>query len=222
MLDSLNFFPDVDISTDQTQTQRDIQVPSRGFLAFKRIFDLTGALLLLPILLAVACGLLVLNRRLNPGPLFFAQRRMGRDCVPFRALKFRTMAVETATTRGAFDGLEHHRITPFGRFLRRTRLDELPQMINVLVGDMSLIGPRPDYYDHALVYLDQVGGYRERHRMRPGISGYAQVRHGYIEGLDGVRAKVAADLQYIARASVLVDLRITWATILVVLGRKGM
>ena len=221
MLDSLNVFPDVDTRSDRLALSAATR-PSRGFLVFKRVFDLTGALLLMPIVLAVACALLILNRRLNPGPLFFAQQRMGQDCVPFRALKFRTMICAAEVTRGAFDGLEHHRITPFGRFLRRTRLDELPQMFNVLAGDMSLIGPRPDFYDHALVYVDQVRGYRERHRVRPGISGYAQVRHGYAEGLDGVRAKVAADLQYIAHASVAVDLRITWATIMVVLGRKGM
>ena len=222
MLDSLLFAPDAVITSEDLVRRQDRLAPSRGFLVWKRCFDLLWVVLLLPVAVTVGLALLVLNPALNPGSLFFSQTRMGQDCKPFRALKFRTMTTETDVTRGAFDGLEHHRITPFGRFLRRTRLDELPQVLNVLAGEMSVIGPRPDFYDHALVYVDQVPGYRERHRMRPGISGYAQVRHGYIEGLDGVRAKVNADLQYIAHASVLADLRITWATIKVVLHRKGL
>jgi lipopolysaccharide/colanic/teichoic acid biosynthesis glycosyltransferase len=191
-------------------------------MIWKRCFDLVGALLLLPSLVIIAFILLVANRRFNLGPLFYAQKRMGQDCEPFQVLKFRTMVSTAEITRGAFDTLEHDRITPFGRFLRRTRCDELPQALNVLRGNMSLIGPRPDFYDHAVVYIDTVHGYRERHRMRPGISGYAQVRHGYIEGIEGVRAKVSADLQYIAKASVAVDFKITWATLKVIVGRQGM
>ena len=222
MFDSLHVSPDAVMASEDLIRQQDRATPSRGFLIWKRCFDLLWVALLLPVAIVVGCVLLVLNRFLNPGPLFYTQTRMGQDCAPFRAFKFRTMLAETEATRGAFDGLEHHRITPLGSLLRRTRLDELPQVLNVLKGDMSVIGPRPDFYDHALVYIDTVRGYRERHRMRPGISGYAQVRHGYIEGLDGVRAKVNVDLQYIAHASILADLRITWATIRVVLGRRGM
>jgi lipopolysaccharide/colanic/teichoic acid biosynthesis glycosyltransferase len=173
-------------------------------------------------MLSVAIVLMVANRKLNPGRLFYSQTRMGQDCHPFQALKFRTMLSVETISRGAFDALEHDRITPFGKFLRKARLDELPQALNILRGDMSLIGPRPDFYDHAKVYIETVHGYRERHCMRPGISGYAQVRHGYIEGIEGVRSKVTADLQYIAKASFWVDLKITWATIKVVVGRQGM
>ncbi|WP_386685023.1 sugar transferase [Loktanella sp. R86503] len=193
-----------------------------SYHARKRIFDLAGAIALLPVMLGVAIVVMIANRKLNPGPLFYSQTRMGKDCVPFQALKFRTMICADTIARGAFDALEHDRITPFGRLLRKTRLDELPQTLNILRGDMSLIGPRPDFYDHAIVYLDAVHGYRERHSIRPGISGYAQVRHGYIEGIEGVRAKVTADLQYIAKASTWVDMKIAWATIKVVLGRQGM
>jgi lipopolysaccharide/colanic/teichoic acid biosynthesis glycosyltransferase len=196
--------------------------PALSFLIWKRTFDLIGALLLVPLVVFFALVLLVANPFFNPGPLFFTQKRMGRECEPFQALKFRTMVCASEITRSAFDPLEHDRITPFGRFLRRCRIDELPQVLNVLRCDMSLIGPRPDFYDHAVVYVDVVHGYRERHRMRPGISGYAQVRHGYIEGIDGVRNKVSADLQYIANASVRIDLQIAWATIKVIVGSRGM
>jgi lipopolysaccharide/colanic/teichoic acid biosynthesis glycosyltransferase len=146
---------------------------------------------------------------------------MGRGCRPFRAWKFRTMAPAPEIRRGAFDALEEHRITPLGRWLRRSRLDELPQVWNVLRGEMSLIGPRPDYLQHALVYLDQVPGYRERHAVRPGISGLAQTELGYVDGIEGVRAKVALDLHYVRHASPALDLWIAWRTLRVVIGRQG-
>jgi lipopolysaccharide/colanic/teichoic acid biosynthesis glycosyltransferase len=196
--------------------------PALSFLIWKRTCDVIGSLLLLPLVVLFALVLLVINPFFNPGPLFFTQNRMGRECEPFQALKFRTMACASEITRSAFDDLEHDRIRPFGRFLRRCRIDELPQVLNVLRCDMSLIGPRPDFYDHAVVYVDMVHGYRERHRIRPGISGYAQVRYGYIEGIGGVRNKVSADLQYIANASVRIDLQIAWATIKVIVGSRGM
>jgi lipopolysaccharide/colanic/teichoic acid biosynthesis glycosyltransferase len=222
MLDSSNMFPDVATHPDVLLKEQAHLRHKSLYLIWKRTFDLVGAFLLLPVMLSVAVVLMFANRRLNPGPLFYSQTRMGQDCEPFQAFKFRTMLSVETISRGAFDALEHDRITPFGKFLRKTRLDELPQAINILCGDMSLIGPRPDFYDHAKVYIETVHGYRERHRMRPGISGYAQVRHGYIEGIEGVRSKVTADLQYIARASLWADLKITWATIKVVVGRRGM
>lgn len=186
----------------------------------KRALDLlVAALLLLPAFLLTA--LLLLNPGFNRGPLFFRQARMGLGCRPFQAWKFRTMAECQGPGRGAFDPLELHRITPLGGLLRRSRLDELPQVLNVLRGEMSLIGPRPDYWDHALHYLDAVPGYRERHAVRPGISGYAQTELGYAEGLDGVHAKVEADLLYVRHASLRLDLWIAWRTLAVVLGRQG-
>jgi lipopolysaccharide/colanic/teichoic acid biosynthesis glycosyltransferase len=209
-------------NVDAMLKEQEFLKPALPFLIWKRTFDLIGALLLMPLVVFFALVLLVANPFFNPGPLFFTQNRMGRECEPFQALKFRTMVCASEITRSAFDDLEHDRIRPFGRFLRRCRIDELPQVLNVLRCDMSLIGPRPDFYDHAVVYVDMVHGYRERHRIRPGISGYAQVRYGYIEGIGGVRNKVSADLQYIANASVRIDLQIAWATIKVIVGSRGM
>ena len=190
------------------------------FRLVKRGFDLSVCLLLLPMLLGVALALLLLNPWANRGPLFFVQERMGRGCRPFRAWKFRTMAC-ASIERGAFDALDAHRITPLGGWLRRSHLDELPQVINVLSGEMSLIGPRPDYFEHARIYLDAVPGYRERHQVRPGISGYAQTELGYVDGLEGLQAKVEADLHYVRHASLALDLRIAWKTLLAVLRRQG-
>ena len=187
----------------------------------KRLFDHGVALLLLGLLVPVGAVLLVLNPFLNAGPLIYRQDRMGYRCRRFAAFKFRTMRRATGTARGAFDALDAERITLLGGFLRRSRLDELPQIINVLRGEMSLIGPRPDAYDHACVYLRDIAGYAERHSVRPGVSGLAQTELGYVDGIEGLRRKVALDLHYIAHASLRLDLWIAWRTILVVLARKG-
>jgi lipopolysaccharide/colanic/teichoic acid biosynthesis glycosyltransferase len=187
----------------------------------KVLFDVVLSVLLLVPLVVITLVLILLNPFLNAGPLVFLQRRMGQDCQSFIAIKFRTMQPGVGPRRGAFDALEVDRISGFGRFLRKTRIDELPQILNVLRGEMSLIGPRPDLYDHARVYLDAVPGYAARHTIMPGISGFAQTEVGYVDGLDGVHRKVAADLYYAANASFGFDLWIAWRTICVVLGRKG-
>jgi lipopolysaccharide/colanic/teichoic acid biosynthesis glycosyltransferase len=191
------------------------------FSVSKRVFDIVMSLALVPVLIILISGLLLLNPFLNRGGLFFVQQRMGRDCKPFRAYKFRTMTDATGKTRGPNDPLERDRITRLGGFLRRTRLDEVPQILNVLKGDMSLIGPRPDYYDHAVAYLDVIQGYRERHMVRPGISGLAQTEVGYVEGLEATRNKVKADLYYITHTGFALEAWVFWRTLMTVFGRAG-
>ena len=192
-----------------------------AFKAVKRVFDVTVCLLLLPLLAAVALVLVVINPVLNRGPLLFVQKRMGRHCRAFHALKFRTMHTQKAPRRSADCPLEVDRITKLGGFLRKTRIDELPQIINVLRGEMSLIGPRPDYFEHALFFLANVPGYRERHSVRPGISGLAQTELGYVVGTDATRRKVDADLFYISNSSFTLEIWVVWRTFMVILGRSG-
>lgn len=187
----------------------------------KAIFDVLMSVLLLVPLVLITLILIVLNPLFNAGPVVFLQKRMGLDGYAFTAIKFRTMRESGPMTRGAFDALETDRISALGRILRKTRIDELPQIINVLRGEMSLIGPRPDAYEHAVTYLQTVPGYAQRHRVLPGISGYAQTEVGYVEAIDGVQRKVMADLYYISHASFGFDLWITWRTLCVVFGRKG-
>jgi lipopolysaccharide/colanic/teichoic acid biosynthesis glycosyltransferase len=178
-------------------------------------------LVLLPAMLIVATTLVVLNPYLNPGPVFFGQPRMGRHCRPFRAFKFRTMTEHRNSQRGPDDPIETDRITPLGQWLRKSRFDELPQILNVYRGDMSLIGPRPDEFRHAQHYLHSIPAYRDRHSVRPGISGLAQIELGYAEGMDATRRKTRADMDYIARATIWLDLWIFWRTIVTVVRMRG-
>ncbi len=195
--------------------------PSRGFHIGKRTFDIVLSLHLLALLATFGIALRIANPIWNRGPLFYVQTRMGRDCQPFRAVKFRTMTEAPAVIRDANSPIEVDRITRLGGFLRKTRIDELPQIINVLKGEMSLIGPRPDYFEHAEHFVDHVPGYRERHVIRPGISGLAQTEVGYAVGTEGTRHKVNADLYYIANASLRLEAWIIWRTFAVIFQRAG-
>lgn len=170
----------------------------------------------MPVIAIAAVILLIINPLWNPGALFFVQTRMGRDCRPFPAVKFRTMRPASGKVRGPDDPLEAERITRLGRFLRRSRIDELPQFLNVLAGHMSLIGPRPDYWEHAIHYLDSVPGYRQRHVVLPGITGLAQVDGGYAEGVDATSAKTRLDLEYIRAAGLGMETYVLRRTIHVV------
>ena len=192
-----------------------------SFFVFKRAFDIFGAILLLPILAISCLVILTLNPFYNKGSLFFVQARMGKDCKSFNAIKFRSMTAAAQIKRAADEPLETCRITRLGKFMRKSRVDELPQVINVLRGEMSLIGPRPDYYEHAIEYLRMVPGYRDRHYVRPGISGLAQTELGYIEGVDATKRKVVADLYYIRNMSIALELWIFWRTIRIVAKRGG-
>lgn len=191
------------------------------FWTLKRSFDVFFSLLLMPLLVLFAVVLVGLNPIFNSGPLFFVQIRMGRDCRAFGAIKFRSMIPAERVSRSYDDPIEHDRIRPLGRFLRRTRIDELPQIINVLRGEMSLIGPRPDYFSHAKVFMRTIPEYRLRHSVRPGISGLAQVTLGYAVGTERTRAKARADIEYIRNIGYAMDVRVFFRTIQTVLLRRG-
>ena len=186
----------------------------------KRIFDIIICLLLLPLLFIIGIILSVFNLFFNQGRLLFIQKRMGKNCEFFFAIKFRTMTYTKEITRKYNDPIEINRITPLGRILRKLRIDELPQVLNVLKGEMSLIGPRPDYYFHAIKYLENVEGYRERHVIRPGITGLSQIKLGYVETLEETSKKTSLDIYYIQNTSYISELKIIFNTIIIIL--KGM
>ena len=187
----------------------------------KRVFDILISILLLPLLILSSCFLLVLNLFFNQGSLFFIQERMGKNCCSFHAIKFRTMVPIEKITRQYDDPIELDRIKTFGKFIRKSRIDELPQIFNVLKGDMSLIGPRPDYYLHALEFLKKVEGYRKRHDIRPGITGLSQIRLGYAEGVKETADKVNVDNYYIQNAGYVIELKIILNTMLTIIKGLG-
>jgi lipopolysaccharide/colanic/teichoic acid biosynthesis glycosyltransferase len=197
------------------------QPTSASFRIAKRAFDITVAIAALPLIFLTALALLMVNSLWNVGPLFFYQTRMGRNCQPFRAVKFRTMHPAQQIMRGPDDPLEADRITSLGQLLRRIRIDELPQFINILTGHMSLVGPRPDYWDHATHYLDFIPGYHQRHSVRPGITGLAQVDGDYAEGVNATVEKNRHDLRYIRRGGIGMEIYVLWRTIYVVLTGFG-
>jgi putative colanic acid biosysnthesis UDP-glucose lipid carrier transferase len=168
-----------------------------------------------PLLLTLA-GAVKLS---SPGPVLFAQRRYGRDGKEVRVFKFRSMRVseDGAHVRQAIKG--DARVTPVGAFLRRTSLDELPQFFNVLLGDMSVVGPRPHAVAHNEHYRTQILEYTLRHKVKPGITGWAQVNgwRGETDTLQKMIERVAHDLHYIRHYSVAFDLKIIWMT---AFGRK--
>jgi lipopolysaccharide/colanic/teichoic acid biosynthesis glycosyltransferase len=194
---------------------------NKMFWINKRLFDIFVCLLLIPLLFISSIIILLFNYFFNPGSLFFIQDRMGKNCNVFFAIKFRTMVPVKEITRKYNDPIETNRITSFGKVLRQSRIDELPQILNVLKGEMSLIGPRPDYYIHALEYIKNVKGYRERHIIRPGITGLSQIRLGYAEGLEATAKKASVDNYYIQNVNYIIELKIIGNTIITIIRGMG-
>jgi len=185
----------------------------------KRASDIVLAALILlliaPILFVVALGV----KLTSPGPVLFRQRRYGLDGREIVVYKFRSMTVaeDGALVRQATKN--DARVTPFGSFLRRTSLDELPQFLNVLQGRMSIVGPRPHAVAHNEMYRKLIRSYMVRHKVRPGITGWAQVNglRGETETVEKMKARIEYDLNYLRHWSLTLDLKIIWKTIFVVL-----
>ena len=180
-------------------------------LAIKRtadiVFGAAGLIVLLPILVIAA----ILLEIFMPGPLFFKQQRVGKDGRLFNIIKFRSMKVDKALEAAHDFTRDAERMTPFGKLLRRTKIDELPQLWNVLVGDMSLVGPRPTVKEQTDKYNDYQ---RQRLNMRPGMTGLAQVNGNVSLTWD---ERFVYDIEYVNNFSVLLDIKILCKTVLVVI-----
>jgi putative colanic acid biosynthesis UDP-glucose lipid carrier transferase len=172
-------------------------------------------LALAPLLLLVAA----LVKLSSPGPVFFRQRRYGLDGDEIRVYKFRTMTVTEDGDQIRQATRDDERVTPFGRLLRRYSLDELPQLINVLEGSMSLVGPRPHAVAHNELYRKLIKGYMIRHKVLPGITGLAQVSgcRGETTRLEDMQARVQYDLEYLRHWTPLLDLKIMFRTVALLL-----
>ena len=185
----------------------------------KRVMDTTvamaGLLLLAPFSLLAA----VLIRLDSPGPVLFRQRRAGLDCEPYTLFKFRTMRQDAEAVSGAVWADKYDsRVTRIGRFLRKWRIDEIPQLINVLRGEMSLVGPRPERPEFIDTLAEAIPFYKERLLVPPGITGWAQVKYPYAASIEASRRKLQYDLYYIKHMSLFLDCLIllrTFKTIIV-------
>ncbi|HSK48034.1 MAG TPA: sugar transferase, partial [Coriobacteriia bacterium] len=189
------------------------------FSTAKRLVDLAGAIVLLvvlsPVLLLAALAILLTMRT----PIVFRQERTGRDLRPFNVYKFRTMVRDAEKLSGPVLAEEDDpRITPVGRFLRRYRIDELPQLVNILKGDMSFVGPRPERPYFVEQYLTEIPGYRERFRAQPGVTGLAQVMGNYATTPG---RKLKYDLIYMYHQTLAMDVQIVLETLRVVLTGRG-
>ena len=204
----------------------------------RRTLNLAVAALGLVIAAPVMAVVAALVKLTSPGPVFFVQDRVGLDRrepiggagngrrqldlggKPFRIYKFRTMFVQTRSQQ-VWASPDDPRVTSLGRVLRKYRLDELPQLINVLLGDMNIVGPRPEQPKIVVDLQQQINAYNLRHKVRPGITGWAQINHHYDRSIEDVRRKVSLDLEYIRRQSLSEDLKIMLRTVPVVVLRKG-
>lgn len=200
-------------------------LPSFLYLRFKQSIDIAFSLFFLPLFLPLF-GLIACAIKLDSeGPVFFRQDRMGYRGRVFGVWKFRTMrqthSQDVSARRASMTDDGDPRITPFGKFLRKTRLDELPQIFNILRGEMSWIGPRPEAVALSKWYETELPFYRYRHIVRPGISGWAQVNQGHVAEVDEVRAKLHYDFYYIKNFSVWLDILIAMRTVAIMLTGFG-
>jgi len=190
-------------------------------LAMKRAMDVmlsTLALLVLAPLFAVLAACIRMD---SQGSVFYRQERLGRHGIPFRIIKFRTMVSDAEGLTPQLSSEEDPRITGVGRWLRQTRMDELPQFWNVLMGDMSLVGPRPEraYFADRIVAFSP--HFFRLQRVRPGITSWGQVMFGYAENVDEMRQRLRYDIMYLDNMSLLLDLKILLYTVRTVLRREG-
>lgn len=200
-------------------------LPNHGYLKVKRGLDLLAALIALPLLIVPLTICAFWIRLDSPGPVFFRQKRRGHRGKVFQVLKFRTMASGSSADEdfreAAITQPDDSRITRAGRFLRRTRIDELPQIWNILKGEMSWIGPRPEALPLSDWYATELPFYSYRHVLRPGVTGWAQVNQGHVADLESVFVKLHYDFYYIKHFSAWLDLLILCKTVNIVFLGQG-
>ena len=191
------------------------------YLLSIRLFEIVLSIIGLGIGIVLIPVILTGNAFWNKGKLFYTQKRVGKDGVVFKIIKFRTMVKNAETSGAVFAKANDSRVTKFGKFLRKTRIDEFPQFINILKGDMAVIGPRPE----RPVFVNEIAQimpfYETRHIIKPGLTGWAQVNYSYGEKLEDSLIKLQYDLYYIKHRSIYLDLSIAFKTVSTVLFYRG-
>jgi lipopolysaccharide/colanic/teichoic acid biosynthesis glycosyltransferase len=184
------------------------------YTGFKRFFDIFVSLGLLVFAVPLMIILSLIIRCNSSGPAIYCQQRLTANRRIFTMFKFRTMVEDAEISTGATWAAENDpRVTRLGKFMRKTRLDELPQLINVLIGDMSLIGPRPERPEFAKLLQSQFPHFKERYQVPAGLSGLAQISSGYADSIESYETKLKHDLEYVSKRSILLDLNIAVKTI---------
>lgn len=188
-------------------------LPSSFYVFFKRCFDLTGVVLTAPLTLPIMLLTAIAVKLDSPGPALFIQNRVGQGDKDYRIYKFRSMCRDSEKDGARLAQADDMRVTRVGRIIRKTRLDELPQFYNVLKGEMSLIGPRPEQRAFVKQFEKEIPFYVYRHVVKPGITGWAQVVQGYASDADDTRIKLQHDFYYIKYFSLWLDILIVFKTI---------
>ena len=181
------------------------------------VLSLLAIILLSPVYICLAIGV----KRSSPGPVFYRQERIGFLGKPFNIIKFRSMCENAETDRPMLSSDDDPRITPFGKFMRQYRLDETPQFFNVLKGEMSLVGPRPERQYYIDQIMERAPYYQLLLGVKPGITSWGQVRFGYAENVDEMLERLRWDILYIENMSILMDIKILIYTVLIILKREG-
>ncbi len=180
----------------------------------KPVVDYCSALIGLIVALPVFAVIGIIIKIGSPGSIFYTQVRVGKNGSNFNIIKFRTMYADAESKTGpVWVSSEDARITGVGRFLRKTHMDELPQLINVLMGDMSIIGPRPERPHFVDILNKEIYGYERRLSVKPGITGLAQCCHKYDESFRDVKRKLRYDVLYIEKMCLMLDMKILWRTL---------
>jgi sugar transferase (PEP-CTERM system associated) len=189
--------------------------------ALKRLLDVLVSAMLLVLFSPFLIGAAIAIKLDDRGPILYVQERLTRNEKPFRILKLRTMRVDAEKSGAVWAAAADPRITRVGNFLRRTRIDEMPQLFNVFRGEMSLVGPRPERPKFVAELAEKLPLYHERHMVKAGLTGWAQINYPYGASLDDARSKLSYDLYYVKNFSILFDLLILLQTLRVVLWPSG-
>ncbi len=185
--------------------------------AFDIVFSIIAIIILIPVYLFLAIGV----KLSSPGPILFYQERIGKSGKPFKIIKFRTMYVDAEKLGPQLSSTDDPRITKIGKFMRKARLDEFPQFFNVLKGEMSLVGPRPERQFFIDQIIEREPQFLELTKVRPGITSWGQVKYGYAENVDQMLQRMKYDLLYLKNRSFALDLKILLYTVLIIIKAKG-
>ena len=199
-----------------------VRFARKRFQEFKRVFDVVVSAIGLVIVSPIIAFVAIIIKTVSQGPVFFKQQRVGLGGKIFDIYKLRTMRVDAEKYTGPVWAKENDpRLIKFGKIIRKAHIDELPQLFNVLMGDMSIVGPRPERPELVKVLKGVISDYEKRLKVKPGITGLAQVWHKYDETIQDVKKKIKYDLLYIREMCLMVDLRILARTFIVVLIGRG-